>query len=155
MSKVTEGYDFLGWNIRKVDQLKNHTQNQRGTVIKRTATEEAMGNAKEIIRQCAHKHNKEDEVTRHYNRRVTGWCNYYSNSVHMKDQFQERHRFTYNRLTKWTTDHGGSETEAYEKFKKVWEEKRIRPEVYRGKCEYPTYDARKIKLFDLKRNPYR
>jgi RNA-directed DNA polymerase len=155
VSKVTEGFDFLGWNVRKVDQLKSHTKNQRGTVIKRTASAKAMGNAKEIIRQCTHKHNKEDDVTRHYNRRVPGWCNYYSNSIHMKDQFHDRNTFTYERLRKWTTDHGGNDTEAYEKFKKVWSDKRKRPEVYRRNCDYPSFEKRKQIRNNLKRNPYR
>jgi len=151
---VREGFDFLGWNIRKVDQTPDQTHNQIGTVIKRTASKKAFDRGKEIIRQCAHKHNTKDELIRHFNRRVGGWCNYYSKSSHIKPMFHDRDVFAYDRLKKWTLDHQGTKKEAYDRNSTTWKEERKWPESYRKTCNYPSFATLKEMVKDLPTNYY-
>lgn len=150
----TEGFDFLGWNIKKTNQTADRVQNSIGKVIELTASKTNFEYAKEIIRQCVHKHNKEEDIIQHYNTRIGGWCNYFATSSHMKPQFHDRNLFTYERRIKWSGDHGKNQEESLKAYHEI-KSKRVLPEQYRTSCAYPSFADRKKRSEGLKRNPYR
>jgi RNA-directed DNA polymerase len=154
VTKVEKGFDFLGWNIRKVSLTADKTINSIGSTIQRTASEDAVTRGKRIIRECVHKHNVEKDVELHFNRRVTGWCKYYEKSSHIKHIFHDRDVYTHGRLIGWSKDHGKNETEAYTQTRKFKTRRKI-PNEFQKSCAYPSFDELKSIQEGLKKNVYR
>lgn len=159
---IEEGFDFLGWNMRKWKRDRKYDKpGNTSMIVKMKPKSEAVNRVCRKIRDTATSDLSLDEVIRKRNPIVRGWTNYYSCSYHSSRAFAKVDSVLWETIWKWqqkTNPDGGKKALFAEKLKSTWEWKtdggvrRIRPN--REILKPPRFSERNQREKVQFKNPY-
>uniref|UniRef100_A0A1D9G4R6 Restriction endonuclease n=1 Tax=Moorena producens (strain JHB) TaxID=1454205 RepID=A0A1D9G4R6_MOOP1 len=132
---TSEGFDFLGFNIRQYEVGKNQSKKGFKTIIKPSKEKiiEHYGQLSEVIDR--HRAAPQKALIGNLKPIIRGWCNYYS-GVCSQDTFENLGNMLWNKLQRWGYRRHPNKSKTWvnnkywgtkvEKAKKPWEA----PKVY-------------------------
>jgi RNA-directed DNA polymerase len=105
VAHIEEGFDFLGWHIRR-----RHRRGQGGrTAVYTYPSKKALASVMSKVRSLTArtKHRTLDELIRSVNRLQQGWCNYFRHGVSSRT-FSYLDHFTWWRILGWLRKRHGA-----------------------------------------------